>query len=105
MGYRNFSGSSREKRPHAALGSERSLAAAILKQAWQEAIFDLISREGTSQTDYTLLKEKAIEWIFSGDEGFLYWCQLADVDHTEIQLKLRQVLRLQDYRGRVVCTQ
>ena len=105
MGFRHLSSGSREKRPHAALGSERSLAAAILKQAWQEAIIDLLTREGTSQTDYTLLKEKAIEWIFSDDEGFLYWCQLADVDHTEIQLKLRQVLSLQNYRGRMACRQ
>ena len=76
-----------------------------LKQAWQEAVIELFTGENASQTDHLLLKEKAIEWIFSGDEGFLYWCQLADVDHTEIQLKLRQVLRLQDYRGRVALTQ
>ena len=76
---------------------ERSLAAAVLKQAWHEAIVDLFVIKETMRDDYSLLKKRAVEWISSDNDGFLYWCQLADVDHSEVQKKLSQVLRSQRY--------
>ena len=68
--------------------SERNLAVAILRQAWHEAVLDLASVKETSRKDYRLLKKKAIEWIASDDDGFPYWCKLADVDHMAIRQKL-----------------
>jgi len=41
------------------------------------------------------LKRKAIEWICSDDDGFPYWCQLADVDHTAVRQKLCDRLNTQ----------
>lgn len=75
--------------------SERNLAVAILRQAWHEAVMDLRSVKETSRNDYRLLKKKAIEWISTDDEGFPYWCKLADVDHLAVRQKLFDTLRKQ----------
>ena len=75
--------------------SEKNLAVAILRQAWHEAVLDLYSVKETSREDYRLLKRKAIEWISSDDEGFPYWCKLADVDHTAIRKRLQCSLQQQ----------
>jgi len=72
--------------------SERNLAVAILRQAWHEAVLDLTSVKETSRNDYRLLKKKAIEWIASDNEGFPYWCKLADVDHSAVRQKLTDTL-------------
>ncbi len=72
--------------------SERNLAVAILRQAWHEAVMDLESVKETSRNDYRLLKKKAIEWISTDDEGFPYWCKLADVDHLAVRQKLEDTL-------------
>ncbi len=72
--------------------SERNLAVAILRQAWHEAIMDIHSVKETSRKDYRLLKKKAIEWITTDDEGFPYWCKLADVDHLAVRQKLHDTL-------------
>lgn len=68
--------------------SERNLAVAILRQAWHEAVIDLGAVKETSRKDYKLLKKKAIEWIANDDEGFPYWCKLADTDHSAIRQRL-----------------
>lgn len=78
-------------------GSEKSLAAAVLRQAWHEAIIDLFVIKETTRADYSLLKKEAIDWICGGSDGFIYWCQLVDVDHIEVQQKLGEVLRSQHY--------
>ena len=65
--------------------SERNLAVAILRQAWHEAVMDLRSVKETSRNDYQLLQKKAIEWISTDDNGFPYWCKLADVDHLAVR--------------------
>ena len=83
---------------------ERSLAAAVLKQAWHEAVIDLFLIKETVREDYNLLKMHAVEWISNDSDGFLYWCQLADVDHAQVQKKLIEVLRSQSYQGRNICT-
>lgn len=75
--------------------SEKNLAVAILRQAWHEAILDLRAVKETSRKDYRLLKKKAIEWISNDEEGFPYWCQLADVDHQALRQKLYDTLKLQ----------
>jgi hypothetical protein len=75
--------------------SEKNLAVAILRQAWHEAVLDLFSVKETSREDYRLLKRKAIEWISSDDEGFPYWCKLADVDSNAIRKRLRFNLQQQ----------
>lgn len=75
--------------------SERNLAVAILRQAWHEAVLDLDSVKETSRNDYRLLKKKAIEWISTDDEGFPYWCKLADVDHQAVRQKLEDTLEKQ----------
>ena len=69
--------------------SEKNLAVAILRQAWHEAVLDLYSVKETSREDYRLLKRKAIEWISSDDDGFPYWCRLADVDSNAIRKRLQ----------------
>jgi len=69
--------------------SEKNLAVAILRQAWHEAVLDLYSVKETSREDYRLLKRKAIEWITSDDDGFPYWCRLADVDSNAIRKRLQ----------------
>ncbi len=68
---------------------------AILRQAWHEAVLDLFSVKETSREDYRLLKRKAIEWISSDEEGFPYWCKLADVDHGAIRKQLQSTLKRQ----------
>ncbi|MDA2934208.1 hypothetical protein MYX82_07680 [Acidobacteria bacterium AH-259-D05] len=68
---------------------------AILRQAWHEAVLDLYSVKETSREDYRLLKRKAIEWISSDEEGFPYWCKLADVDNTAIRKRLQSTLKRQ----------
>ena len=68
--------------------SEKNLAVAILRQAWHEAILDLHSVKETSREDHRLLKRKAIDWINNDEEGFPYWCQLADVDHSALRREL-----------------
>lgn len=75
--------------------SERNLAVAILRQAWHEAVIDLRAVKHTSRKDYWVLKKKAIEWISSDEEGFPYWCELADVDHLAIRQKLSDSLNRQ----------
>ncbi|MGH9339149.1 MAG: hypothetical protein ACRD1R_06080 [Acidobacteriota bacterium] len=75
--------------------SEKNLAVAILRQAWHEAVLDLKAVKETSRKDYRLLKKKAIEWISNDDEGFPYWCQLADVDHQALRQKLLDSLKQQ----------
>jgi hypothetical protein len=56
---------------------------------------DLTSVKETSRNDYRLLKKKAIEWIATDDEGFPYWCKLADVDHQAVRQKLTDTLTRQ----------
>lgn len=75
--------------------SEKNLAVAILRQAWQEAIMDLGRIKDESKDDYRHLKQQAIEWIDSDDDGFPYWCKLADVDHRAVRQQLRAALRKQ----------
>lgn len=75
--------------------SEKNLAVAILRQAWHEAVLDLFSVKETSREDYRLLKRKAVEWISSDDEGFPYWCKLADVDYGAIRKRLQSLLKQQ----------
>lgn len=80
--------------------SEKNLAVAILRQAWQEAILDLRVVKETSREDYRHLKEKAIEWISSDEDGFPYWCKLADLDGHVIRQKLSDALRSQPRIGK-----
>ena len=75
--------------------SEKNLAVAILRQAWHEAALDLGTVKETSRKDYRLLKRKAIEWISSDEEGFPYWCKLANVDHQAIRQRLYDTLKQQ----------
>lgn len=82
--------------------SERNLAVAILRQAWHEAVLDLKTVKETSRKDHRLLKKKAIEWIASDEEGFPYWCKLADVDHKAIRQKLDDTIKGQPKRLRDV---
>ena len=97
MVYKVSSDSSRSSRFHPAICSERNLAFAVLKLAWREAIMDVCAVNESSRSDYSLLKEKAIQWISSDDQGFLYWCQLADISHTEVRVKLNEMLRSQNH--------
>ena len=75
--------------------SERNLAVAILRQAWHEAVIDLRVVKENSRKDYRLLKKKAIEWICSDEEGFPYWCKLANTDHSAIRQRLKYKLTQQ----------
>ena len=103
VAFKGFSsGSSVVKRYQPDFRSERNLAVAILKQAWHEAAIDLGLVKETSRKDYGQLKKKAIEWIRSDDDGFPYWCQLADVDHTAIRQRLNDTLRFQRRGPRVL---
>jgi len=96
VAFKGFSSTSpKVKRFQPDFRSERNLAVAILKQAWHEAVIDLRRVKENSRKDYSLLKRKAIEWIRSDEDGFPYWCQLADVDHTAIRQKLNETLRKQ----------
>ncbi len=75
---------------------ERNLAFAVLRQAWNEAVLDPVLLRDESKSDHLALKKGAIEWFFSNNEGFLYWCQLADMDHLEVRHRLREILRSQE---------
>ena len=97
MGFKGLVSTVRERREHPDSLPERNLAVAILRQAWNEAIIDLCAIKETTQKDYSILKQNAIEWIRSDDSGFLYWCQLADVDHIQVRLKLSNALDLQHH--------
>jgi hypothetical protein len=81
--------------------SERNLAIAILRQAWHEAVVDLRIVKEASRKDYRALKRKAIDWIASDEEGFPYWCRLADVDHQAVRQRLEGLLRQQRRLRRV----
>ena len=96
MAYKVHSDSSRTNRFHPEICSERNLAFAVLKLAWREAIMDVCTVNEKSRNDHCLLKEKAIQWISSDNHGFLYWCQLADLSHTEIRQRLNETLRTQN---------
>lgn len=95
VAFKGFSNRNELRREQLDFRSEKNLAVAILRQAWHEAVIDLQSVKETSRKDYSLLKKKAIEWIGSDDDGFPYWCQLADVDHTAVRQKLDDTLRHQ----------
>ena len=97
MRYRISTGDTAGTGYHPDACSEKSLAAAILKQAWHEAVIDLFLIKETTRENYSLLKKEAVNWISNGGDGFLYWCQLAEIDHTEVQQKLVEVLRSQRY--------
>ena len=80
--------------------SEKNLAVAILRQAWQEAVIDLRNVREGSRDDYRHLKEKAIEWIHSNEDGFRYWCKLADLDQQLIRQNLSNTLKRQRRNGK-----
>lgn len=101
MGFKGFSNASGVRVLHPDFRSERNLAVAILRQAWHEAVIDLCGVKETSRKDYIQLKRKAIEWIRSDDDGFPYWCQLADVDHIAVRQKLNEALRTQNRTSRL----
>jgi len=84
---------------------ERNLAFAVLRQAWNEAVLDLTVIRNGSRADQLALKRSAVEWFLNNNEGFLYWCQLADMDHLEVQHRLREILRSQEpSNGSTKCT-
>ena len=62
---------------------------------------DLSAVKETSRKDYRLLKKKAIEWISSDEDGFPYWCELANVDYHALRQKLSDTLNLQHQASRV----
>ena len=99
MGNRGYTTVSGPSRCQSDICSERNLAFAILRQAWREAILDMDGVRESSRSDYSLLKEKAINWISCDNQGFLYWCQLADVNYTEVRKRLHEALRLQQQPG------
>ena len=88
-------GRNTETRQKVDFRSERNLAVAILRQAWHEAVIDLRIVKANSRKDYRLLKKKAIEWIVSDEDGFPYWCKLADADHSAIRQRLQERLNQQ----------
>ncbi len=88
-------GRNTETRQKVDFRSERNLAVAILRQAWHEAVIDLRIVKENSRKDYRLLKKKAIEWIVSDEDGFPYWCKLADADHSAIRQRLQERLNQQ----------
>ncbi len=88
-------GRNSETRQKVDFRSERNLAVAILRQAWHEAVIDLRIVKENSRKDYRLLKKKAIEWIVSDEDGFPYWCKLADADHSAIRQRLQERLNQQ----------
>lgn len=100
VGYRGFSPNSGAERFSIDFCPERNLAVAVLRQAWHEAVLDLFGIKETTRDDYSLLKEKAIDWIRSDDGGFVYWCQLADMNHSEVRQRLGEVLRSQHHISR-----
>lgn len=98
MALRRLHNSSRENRGSEVFTPERNLACAVLKQAWEEAVMDLACIKGTTRKNYSLLKESAIEWISSNDDGFVYWCQLANMNHVDVRERLQQTLQTQSCR-------
>lgn len=97
VGYKGFSVSSELSGYQPNICSERNLAFAILKQAWREAVIDLCVVRENSRDDCIHLKRQAIQWICSDEHGFLYWCQLADVNHAKVRQKLSEALRSQNH--------
>ncbi|HUG44463.1 MAG TPA: hypothetical protein VMN76_09505, partial [Acidobacteriota bacterium] len=85
MKFRALSNSSSFRKSFAEFRSEKNLAVAILRQAWHEAAIDLMRVKESSRKEYLALKKKAIEWIRSDEDGFNYWCELADVDRSAIR--------------------
>lgn len=77
--------------------SERNLAAAILRQAWSEAVIDLFVIKETVRENHSLLKKDAVNWINGAGDGFVYWCQLAEVDHLKVRERLNEILHSQAY--------
>ena len=100
VGFRGFSPNSGAERFSIDFCPERNLAVAVLRQAWHEAVLDLFGIKETTRDDYSLLKEKAIDWIRSDDGGFVYWCQLAVMNHSEVRQRLGEVLRSQHHISR-----
>jgi hypothetical protein len=94
VGLKSLSRDTWIERPQPGPCPEKSLAVAILRQAWHEAIIDLCLVKETTREDYSLLKQKAIDWICSDEDGFVYWCQLADIDHTRLRQKLSTTLHI-----------
>lgn len=94
VGLKSLSRDTWIERPQPGPCPEKSLAVAILRQAWHEAIIDLCLVKETTREDYSLLKQKAIDWICSDEDGFVYWCQLADIDHTRLRQKLSTTLHV-----------
>ena len=93
MGYRRGLTADAESRACAVeIRPEKNLALAVIKQAWNEATQDPTGLGGGSQDDRSHLREAAIKWICQ-DEDFSYWCQLADMNHTEVRERLRRTLR------------
>ena len=97
MRYKAQTESTDTSRFHPEICSERNLAFAVLKLAWREAIMDITTVKESSREDFCALKQKAIQWISSDNHGFLYWCQLADVNHTEVRQRLNEALRSQNH--------
>ena len=95
MGFNRLANSHDVKKAQPEYRSERNLAVAILKQAWQEAIVDLYIVKESSRKDYVQLKEKAIDWIASDADGIPFWCELADIDHVAIRQRLGYKIKCQ----------
>lgn len=93
MRFTGYSNSSSVRPRQLDFRSEKNLAVAILRQAWHEAVVDLRAVKESSRKDYILLKQRAIEWISSDDDGFPYWCELADVDHVAVRHRLVEMLK------------
>lgn len=74
---------------------QRNLALAVIRQAWSEAVVDLGLVTENKRPGCIISKQEAIDWICSDDDGFLYWCQLADLDHSEVRRKLFETLNSQ----------
>lgn len=98
MALRRLHSSTRESRESEVFTPERNLACAVLRQAWEEAVMDLACIKGTTRKNYSLLKKSAIEWISSNEDGFVYWCQLANMNHIDVRERLRETLRTQTSR-------
>ncbi len=101
MRFKGISNGAPSRAKLAGVRSEKNLAVAILRQAWHEAVVDLGAVKDTTRKEYVVLKKRAIEWIDSDDEGFPYWCQMADVDHTALRQQLGSILVYQRHEQRV----
>jgi len=95
MALRRLHNSSRESRESEAFTPERNLACAVLRQAWEEAVMDLGCIKETTRKNYSVLKKSAIQWISSNNDGFVYWCQLADMNHVDVRERLQETLKVQ----------